>query len=119
MAMITIFEPDEVGNPSLIKQAWQRERFNADIESLVRKYPDTVVKRFRPGDPSSDRVGETVRQLVREMGRVILPIIVIDGEIAASGEYPVLAELEASLMLFRKEADRTLLPKQAGTGPDN
>lgn len=84
--------PTGICGPSVDKNLLQLQD---DIETLKARYPGLIIERYMiTQQPLKFRENETVYQLVKEKGRAILPVTVLDGEVIKIENYPALAEIE-------------------------
>ncbi|MGQ9476545.1 MAG: arsenite efflux transporter metallochaperone ArsD [Actinomycetota bacterium] len=73
-------------------------RFAADLEWLRSR--GVKVERFNPAQtPEAFAEDEAVRSLLMSKGQDALPLVMVDGEVMASGAYPSRFELAAFLGL--------------------
>ncbi len=73
-------------------------RFAADLKWLEKR--GVAVERFNPAQtPVAFAEDDLVRSLLTEKGQEALPLVVVDGEVVASGAYPSRVELAACLGL--------------------
>lgn len=70
----------------------------ADIETLKEKYPSMIIQRYMiTQQPLKFRDNKAVYQLIKEHSKDILPITTLNGVVIKSGQYPTLAEIEATI----------------------
>ena len=86
-------------------------RFAADLEWLGSR--GVAVERFNPTQtPEAFAEDEAVRSLLMSEGQAALPLVMVDGEVMASGAYPARSELAAFLGLDGAE-DSLFTPEVA------
>lgn len=88
--------PTGICGPSVDKTLLQLQE---NIETLKAKYPSMLIERYMiTQQPLKFRKNEAVYQLVKEKGRAVLPITVLNGEVIKTEKYPVLDEIETRIV---------------------
>ncbi|HWH68577.1 MAG TPA: arsenite efflux transporter metallochaperone ArsD, partial [Candidatus Sulfotelmatobacter sp.] len=71
-------------------------RFAADVDWLKAQGLDVERNNLSQG-PAAFAASELVRDTMRQRGLKVLPLVLVDGQIAFEGAYPTRAELAARL----------------------
>lgn len=97
---IEIFEPTMCCSSGICGPSVDENlvKISENIEILKSEFEGLVVERYQPQTHAMKFMANMeVGRLIRESGKKILPITVIDGKVIKTGEYPALDELKSSL----------------------